>query len=151
MMESKTAESTEPVSAKQLAPQQASNSCNVRACGAAYHSFRASDCTYQPYEGERRACTIASGTVTAAATPQRASKPQAQSREAMSRDELHEVERIVKRPPLSLQPQVGRARAGRDEMSEVERIVRRMTRDETGDIPVQDADGRIFIVRKSYR
>lgn len=31
--------------------------CNVRACSRAYRSFRASDCTYQPYRGERRLCT----------------------------------------------------------------------------------------------
>lgn len=31
--------------------------CNVDACEAAYRSFRASDCTYQPTRGERRLCT----------------------------------------------------------------------------------------------
>ncbi|WP_457585320.1 PBP1A family penicillin-binding protein [Ensifer canadensis] len=31
-------------------------SCNVRACARSYRSFRASDCTYQPYRGERRMC-----------------------------------------------------------------------------------------------
>lgn len=31
--------------------------CNVRACEEAYRSFRASDCTYQPSQGERRLCT----------------------------------------------------------------------------------------------
>lgn len=30
--------------------------CDVAACGAAYSSFRASDCTYQPYSGPRRIC-----------------------------------------------------------------------------------------------
>jgi hypothetical protein len=34
-------------------------------------------------------------------------------------------------------------------MSEVERIVRHMTRDEHADIPVQDAEGNIIIIRKS--
>jgi len=33
-----------------------SNRCDVRACSSAYQSFRASDCTYQPFEGPRRAC-----------------------------------------------------------------------------------------------
>ncbi len=32
--------------------------CNVSACGEAYRSFRASDCSYQPYVGPRAACTI---------------------------------------------------------------------------------------------
>jgi len=31
--------------------------CNVSACAAAYFSFRASDCTYQPSFGPRRLCT----------------------------------------------------------------------------------------------
>jgi hypothetical protein len=35
--------------------------CNVDACSAAYHSFRASDCTYQPFGSERRLCTKSTG------------------------------------------------------------------------------------------
>jgi penicillin-binding protein 1A len=31
--------------------------CNFEACARAYRSFRASDCSYQPYEGSRRLCT----------------------------------------------------------------------------------------------
>ncbi|KOF18421.1 penicillin-binding protein [Ensifer adhaerens] len=31
-------------------------SCNISACARSYRSFRASDCTYQPYWGERRLC-----------------------------------------------------------------------------------------------
>jgi len=31
--------------------------CDVAACTAAYHSFRASDCTYMPSAGVRRLCT----------------------------------------------------------------------------------------------
>jgi membrane peptidoglycan carboxypeptidase len=30
--------------------------CNVRACTRAYRSFRASDCTFQPYDGPRKLC-----------------------------------------------------------------------------------------------
>ncbi|MGD9616772.1 MAG: PBP1A family penicillin-binding protein [Alphaproteobacteria bacterium] len=30
--------------------------CDYRACARAYRSFRASDCTYQPYSGPRRIC-----------------------------------------------------------------------------------------------
>jgi hypothetical protein len=30
--------------------------CNIDRCAKAYKSFRASDCTYQPFEGERRLC-----------------------------------------------------------------------------------------------
>jgi hypothetical protein len=31
--------------------------CNVAACAAAYRSFTAEDCTYQPFDGPRRLCT----------------------------------------------------------------------------------------------
>jgi len=31
--------------------------CNIEACTAAYHSFRATDCTYLPISGPRRLCT----------------------------------------------------------------------------------------------
>ena len=30
--------------------------CNVAACAQSYLSFRASDCTFQPFEGPRRLC-----------------------------------------------------------------------------------------------
>lgn len=31
--------------------------CNVDLCANTYKSFRASDCTFQPFDGERRICT----------------------------------------------------------------------------------------------
>jgi hypothetical protein len=37
--------------------QEPSAACDVAACTAAYRSFTASDCTYQPLEGPRRLCT----------------------------------------------------------------------------------------------
>jgi BA14K-like protein len=52
--------------AKAKVPQQASNErspehmrqsqCDYRGCASAYRSFRASDCTYQSYGGQRRLC-----------------------------------------------------------------------------------------------
>ena len=42
--------------AAQAATQPAAGACNVTACAAAYQSFRAADCTYQPFDGPRRAC-----------------------------------------------------------------------------------------------
>lgn len=30
--------------------------CDIAACSAAYHSFRASDCSWQPFDGPRRYC-----------------------------------------------------------------------------------------------
>jgi hypothetical protein len=41
--------------------------CAIDACAAAYRSFRASDCTYQPFGGERRLCTKSASTKTIAA------------------------------------------------------------------------------------
>jgi hypothetical protein len=49
------------------------NRCDVDACGRAYASFRASDCTYQPFFGERRVCTKAPG---AARNARRESTPE---------------------------------------------------------------------------
>jgi hypothetical protein len=130
----------------QQATLHTSNSCNVQACGAAYQSFRAADCSYQPMSGPRRACAI-SGAATAAS---RASKPQEAAREVTGKDEMREVERIIKRQPLQITPSA-RQSDSNGEMSEVERIVRHMTRGENADVAVQDGDGNVFIVRKSYR
>ena len=136
----------EPAVTAQPATQQASNSCNVQTCAAAYHSFRAADCSYQPADGPRRACTMTRGATTASAP---APKPQQAARQATGKDEMREVERIVKRQPLQLTPPA-RQTAVSGEMSEVERIVRHMTRNESGDIPVQDGEGNIIVVRKGY-
>jgi len=97
--------------------------CDLAACSAAYFSFPASDCTYQPYQGPRRLCTRGGGTV-ATAAPRR----------------HRAVGRVAQRfagPP-----------GARDqrELDEVTRIVRKMTRGERGDIAVQDSQGRIIIV-----
>ena len=43
--------------AGQAAGDGAPAKCDVDACSAAYFSFRASDCTYQPSGGGRRLCT----------------------------------------------------------------------------------------------
>jgi hypothetical protein len=47
------------------------NSCDVRGCASAYHSFRESDCTYQPFSGPRRVCEGPPGTHSASASNQR--------------------------------------------------------------------------------
>ncbi|MDE2374820.1 MAG: BA14K family protein, partial [Hyphomicrobiales bacterium] len=38
-------------------PPPAPPACDVQACAAAYRSFNAADCTYQPFDGPRRLCT----------------------------------------------------------------------------------------------
>lgn len=154
---SATEAKAEPAAATQPSKQAAANSCNVQACGAAYQSFRASDCTYQPYGGERRLCSMTGGAVTARAAkpdrPEKSEKSEQASRRSGAPDDLGDVERVVKRQPLDLQRGSSRSAttSSRGEMTEVERIVRHMTRDEADDISVEDGDGRVFIVRKGYR
>jgi hypothetical protein len=38
------------------AAQPAQPKCDIAACSAAYHSFRAIDCSWQPFDGPRRFC-----------------------------------------------------------------------------------------------
>ena len=76
--QAKVEEPTAPVqqASAQPAEEKVSNRCDVQACAGAYASFRASDCTYQPYEGPRRVCV---------APPQRRSQQAARSRDSDAR------------------------------------------------------------------
>jgi hypothetical protein len=47
---------TKPEQDTKTATLQTSDRCDVAACAAAYKSFRASDCTFQPYDGPRQLC-----------------------------------------------------------------------------------------------
>jgi hypothetical protein len=49
--------SDDAAAATAAAQQPAPPQCDVDACASAYASFRASDCTWQPYDGPRRLCT----------------------------------------------------------------------------------------------
>jgi hypothetical protein len=49
--------SANPQKAAPTVAQARSDKCDVTACTEAYRSFRASDCTYQAEQGERRLCT----------------------------------------------------------------------------------------------
>jgi hypothetical protein len=77
----------------QAAPAKAAsahaNSCDVRGCASAYHSFRESDCTYQPFSGPRRVCEGPPGTHSASASNQRdlRNDSRRQSRKAVSDDD----------------------------------------------------------------
>ncbi len=58
--------------------------CDVQACAQRYHSFSVSDCTYQPFDGPRRLCTVGNPPKQADAAPagvqtSDASKPAASS------------------------------------------------------------------------
>jgi BA14K-like protein len=84
--------------AQAYAPQQrqndanataaSNNSCDVQACASTYKSFRASDCTYQPFDGPRRVCSKV--------PEQRADREQAaepQRRSSTGSSDVREVDR----------------------------------------------------------
>ena len=98
--------------------------CDVQACTAAYRSFRATDCSYQPGEGPRRLCTRSGEAITGIAAPPRLSRTAGAAEH----------------------PEIARSAPDRHEIDEITRIVRKMTRGEQGDIAVQDSQGRIIIV-----
>ena len=104
-------------------PAQSAARCDVAACEGAYRSFRASDCTYQPYHGPRQVCTKSGRAVTASAPARR-------------------------RRHISDEPGAGVSRSARDQhdVDIITGIVRQMTRGQRGDIAVQDSHGRIIIV-----
>ncbi len=104
----------------QSAMAQNNPRCDVAACSAAYNSFRAADCTYQPYDGKRRLCTRTGGATLAAADPVRARPAPKAISDASGRNDGHELD-------------------------EVTRIVRQMTPG-NADVPVRRADGSIVIV-----
>jgi len=123
--------------------QQAANHCNVQACSAAYQSFRASDCTYQPYDGPRRVC-MRDGTDTVARSHERAR--QASRPRYRYDDERSVAERRGGRyGPPDFRPWRGDDR----ELSDVESIVRRLAPDgDDDDVPFAGPYGRY---RYSYR
>ncbi len=57
-MKEALAEPTPDVAAsgREATGHSSARSCNITACSRSYRSFRPSDCTYQPYSGERRLC-----------------------------------------------------------------------------------------------
>ena len=126
----KTVNETAPPALDNKPQQAAAHSaphCDVAACSAAYHSFRASDCSYQPYDGPRQACTKSGGTVTASAPARRWHRRYSERRTA--------PESATAREPDD-----------RHELDEVTRIVRHMTRGERRDVAVQDSRGHIIVV-----
>jgi hypothetical protein len=69
------AEPSEPAATQAAAP-----ACNIEVCAAAYRSFTAADCTYQPNEGPRRLCTRGASpaaAATSAPTPPTEARAQA--------------------------------------------------------------------------
>jgi hypothetical protein len=70
--EAAQAQASATESADQPETTAAAAHCNVSVCAASYQSFRASDCTYQPYGGPRRVCTRTSAKIAAAMHPRSA-------------------------------------------------------------------------------
>jgi 1A family penicillin-binding protein len=66
---SQGSQASQPTQASSSEPQQAQ--CDYRAC-ASRRSFRASDCTYQPYSGPRRSCDMRARPAT---SPEQVSRP----------------------------------------------------------------------------
>ena len=62
---------------------QGRNACDVSACARAYHSFRESDCTYQPYSGPRQVCVSPPGATEASRSrePERAARREVDRRD----------------------------------------------------------------------
>lgn len=115
------------------ATQQAQNKCDVQTCAAAYHSFRASDCTYQPYQGPRQLCAKAAvASVAASSQPRQPSAAAPAPRSAVAQQAAQPPDDVDTPPAEDASPQV------------VD-IVRRLSGGER-DVAVQDADGRIVIV-----
>jgi hypothetical protein len=75
----------------------ANNKCDVAACSAAYQSFRAADCTFQPMEGPRKVCDRAPDTTPRAAAPARDVRVETAARRPGKDAELRAVERTVRR------------------------------------------------------
>ena len=90
--------------------QSASNQCDVRACASAYSSFRASDCTYQPYGGARRLCS--KGTRVSEAAP--GNEPVSASEETTAPKETVAAEATAA-PEVSVAPETPRSLDARAE------------------------------------
>jgi BA14K-like protein len=74
---------------------ESNNRCDVQACSSAYQSFRASDCTYQPFEGPRRICEKAPGQQRTARDQSERPERRQWSRDVSSRDNDRTVGRRV--------------------------------------------------------
>jgi hypothetical protein len=109
--------------------QQAQNSCDVAACSSAYQSFRASDCTYQPFQGPRQVCVAPPAATHKAAAQTQTRRWQADSQSGSS----------------------ARQRSKDTELRDVEREVRTITtRDEADDDDdMPSGDGRVIVLQRA--
>lgn len=93
----RTEDTREPatVAAASVQATMSNNRCDVQACSSAYQSFRASDCTYQPYGGARRVCEKAPVQRTARDQAERSERRQVSRDAASPRDSERTVGRRV--------------------------------------------------------
>lgn len=81
----------------------APNSCAISACSSAYRSFRASDCTYQPFGGPRKVCDLNEGALrnaSAVSAPAAAERREFPRNRMQSRsDNLDSAARVVRQLP----------------------------------------------------
>jgi len=78
-------------SAVQPEVSKANNRCDIQACASTYRSFRASDCTYQPFDGgERRLCAKETSGITRSASGEAAAtRKSARDAEFRERESEH--------------------------------------------------------------
>jgi hypothetical protein len=139
-------ETVRAVGTAAVSPAPAQNSCDVQACGNAYHSFTAADCTYQPINGPRKLCTKSSSNKMVALRP--APKPQPLRRKSGGNEPAEAArkqQRSASAKPLQLHPASRAIRS--NEPDNLERIVRKLTRGrDLGDIAIVDSEGRVTVV-----
>jgi hypothetical protein len=87
-----------PEAAASPVAASSNNKCDIAACSAAYQSFRTSDCTYQPMDGNaRKVCDRTQGSAQQVAAPLRERKIEASIRKPNKDAELRSFEREVRR------------------------------------------------------
>jgi hypothetical protein len=119
-------------SAVQPASQQSAGRCDISACAAAYHSFRASDCTYQSFDGPRRVCE---------------KPPQGVRQQTAERAPAHSLDSRTDRAVRRMSKE--------DELSAVARRVKAMTSsadDDADSLDTPPSRGRrVIVIERSYR
>lgn len=78
---------------------QSPAACNIQVCTGAYRFFRASDCSYQPYEGPRQLCTVDDTGNPAPRQQAQSGAPSPPARAGVDDAELRAVEREVRALP----------------------------------------------------
>ena len=90
--------------AQPFAQQTQGPRCDVQACRAAYISFHASDCTYQPVHGPRRLCTRSGDETTSAKAETQ------QPKDAAKESARSEREQAARKPAETVAPRQHNAR-----------------------------------------